>query len=108
MIIDAGQFGPKVKDWVACISENYGQQALQDTGSISGFAVNGEVSDISPNTLEIQERISGIDETVLWFEALMDPKSNSLASTNGTLLTTGQMSPEDYMAALQDSIDANR
>ena len=108
MIIAAGQFGPKVKDWVACISENYGQQALQDTGSISGFAVNGEVSDISPNTLEIQERISGIDETVLWFEALMDPKSNSLASTNGTLLTTGQMSPEDYMAALQDSIDANR
>ena len=108
MIIAAGQFGPKVKDWVACIAENYGQQALQDTGSISGFAVNGEVSDISENTLEIQERISGIDETVLWFEALMDPKSNSLASTNGTLLTTGQMSPEDYMAALQDSIDANR
>ncbi|KJQ53436.1 ABC transporter substrate-binding protein [Microbacterium sp. SA39] len=108
MIIAAGQFGPKVKDWVACISENYGQQALQDTGSISGFAVNGEVTDISENTLEIQERISGIDETVLWFEALMDPKSNSLASTNGTLLTTGQMSAEDYMTALQDSIDANR
>ncbi len=44
---------------------------------------------------------------MLWFEALFDPKSNSLASTNVTLLTTGQMSAEDYMADLQESIDAN-
>lgn len=107
MIFDAGQTGPKVADWIACISENYGQQALQDFGSISGFEVNGEVTDLSPNTAEIQERIAGIDESVLWFEALFDPKSNSLASTNATLLTTGQMSAEDYMADLQASIDAN-
>ncbi len=107
MIINAKQFGPKVVDWVSCIAENYGQQALQDAGVISGFKVNGEVTDISENTAEIQERIAGIDETVLWFEALFDPKSNSLASTNATLLTTGQMSAEDYMAELQASIDAN-
>ena len=69
--------------------------------------MNGEVTDISENTAEIQERIAGIDETVLWFEALMDSKSNSLASTNVTLLTTGQMTAEDYMAQLQASIDAN-
>jgi raffinose/stachyose/melibiose transport system substrate-binding protein len=107
MIINAKQFGPKVVDWVSCIAENYGQQALQDAGVISGFKVNGDVTDISENTAEIQERIAGIDETVLWFEALFDPKSNSLASTNATLLTTGQMSAEDYMADLQASIDAN-
>ena len=76
--------------------------------TISGFKVNGEVTDLSPNTAEIQERIAGIDETVLWFEALFDPKSNSLASTNMTLLVTGQMSAEDYMAQLQKSIDENR
>jgi len=107
MIINAEQFGPKVVDWVSCIAENYGQQALQDAGVISGFKVNGEVTDLSANTAEMQERIAGIDETVLWFEALMDSKSNSLASTNVTLLTTGQMSAEDYMADLQASIDAN-
>ena len=44
---------------------------------------------------------------MLWFEALLDSKSNSLASTNVTLLTTGQMTAEDYMAELQASIDAN-
>lgn len=107
MIVNAKQFGPKVVDWISCIAENYGQQALQDAGVISGFKVNGEVTDISQNTAEIQERIAGIDETVLWFEALFDPKSNSLASTNATLLTTGQMTPEQYMADLQASIDAN-
>ncbi|WP_243231722.1 ABC transporter substrate-binding protein [Microbacterium sp. CIAB417] len=107
MIVNAKQFGPKVQDWISCISENYGQQALQDAGVISGFAVNGEVTDLSPNTADIQERIAGIDETVLWFEALFDPKSNSLASTNATLLTTGQMTAEDYMTELQASLDAN-
>lgn len=107
MIISAKQFGPKVGDWVTCIAENYGSLALQEAGVISGFTVNEEVTDISPNTAEIQERIAEIDETVLWFEALFDPKSNSLASTNVTLLTTGQMTAEDYMADLQESIDAN-
>ena len=52
MIINAEQFGPKVVDWVSCIAENYGQQALQDAGVISGFKVNGEVTDISDNTAE--------------------------------------------------------
>jgi raffinose/stachyose/melibiose transport system substrate-binding protein len=109
MIINAKSFGPKVADWVSCIAENYGSLALSEAGIISGFTVNEEVTDISPNTAEIQELISGIDEeTVLWFEALFDPESNSLAQTNVSLLTTGQMTPEDYMADLQESIDSNK
>ncbi|MDP3949432.1 ABC transporter substrate-binding protein [Microbacterium sp.] len=108
MIVNAKQFGPKVQDWISCIAENYGQQALNDAGVISGFKVNGEVTDVSENTAEIQQRIEGIDETVLWFEALFDPKSNSLASTNATLLTTGQLTAEEYMTQLQASIDANK
>jgi raffinose/stachyose/melibiose transport system substrate-binding protein len=108
MIISSKQYGPKVADWVTCIAENYGALALNEAGIISGFEVNEDVTDISPNTAAVQDIISGIDaETVLWFEALFDPKSNSLASTNVTLLTTGQMSAEDYMADLQESIDAN-
>jgi raffinose/stachyose/melibiose transport system substrate-binding protein len=59
-------------------------------------------------TSQIQEKITGLKDPVLWFEALLDPKSNSLASTNVTLLTTGQMSPEDYMKDLQASLDANK
>ena len=58
MIINAEQFGPKVVDWVSCIAENYGQQALQDAGVISGFTVNGDVTGISENTAEMQEAIA--------------------------------------------------
>lgn len=103
------QYGPLVADWLSCIASNYGQQALQDAGILSGFQVNGEVTDIPESTTQIQEILAGIDdETVLWFEALMDQQSNSLASTNVTLLVTDQMSAEDYMAELQASLDANR
>ncbi len=34
---------------MSCIAENYGQQALQDAGVISGFKVNGDVTDIPEN-----------------------------------------------------------
>lgn len=106
MVVSSKQFGPKVSAWVTCIAKNYGAQALKDNGTISGFKVNGDVTNISQNTKEIQQRITTIKQTVLWFEALFDPKSNSLASTNISLLVTGQMSPEDYMKDLQASIDA--
>lgn len=100
--------GPKVAAWFDCIAENYGQQALQDAGVLSGFTVNGEVTDIPETTAFVQETMAGISgETVLWFEALLDSKSNSLASTNATLLTTGQMTAEQYMADLQASVEAN-
>ncbi|MGC5173177.1 ABC transporter substrate-binding protein [Microbacterium sp. DT81.1] len=98
--------GPKVAAWFDCIAENYGQQALSDAGVLSGFKVNGDVGDIPETTAFVQEKMAEIDETVLWFEALLDAKSNSLASTNVSLLTTGQMTPEQYMADLQASIDA--
>lgn len=100
--------GPKVTAWLECIAENYGEQALSDAGVLSGFRVNGEVTDIPETTKLVQEKIAEIDETVAWFEALFDAKSNSLASTNVTLLTTGQMTPEQYMTELQASIDAAR
>lgn len=106
MATSSTQSGPKVADWLGCISENYGAQALKDAGVISGFKLNEEVADVPARTADIQERIASLEEPVLWFEALLDPKSNSLASSNATLLTTGAMSAEDYMKALQDSIDA--
>ncbi len=99
--------GDKTSAWFECIMDNYGYQALQEAGVISGFKVNGEVTGIPDSTLEIQELIADIDEeTVLWFEALMDPESNSLASSNVSLLATDQMSAEDYMGALQASIES--
>jgi raffinose/stachyose/melibiose transport system substrate-binding protein len=101
-------YGPKVGAWLKCIAENYGSQALSDAGVISGFKVNEEVPDLPVTTQAIQEQVAAVDETVLWFEALMDGKSTSLAQSNVSLLVTGQLSAADYMAQLQQSIDQNR
>lgn len=101
-------FGPKVGDWMSCIAKNYGAKALQEQGVISGFAVNEEVTGLPDPTVMVQEKVADINETVLWFEALMDGKSNSLASTNMSLLVNGTLSAEDYMAQLQQSLDENR
>lgn len=106
MAVSSAQVGPKTTDWFTCIAENYGQQALQDAGVLSGFRVNGTVTDVPPTTAFVQKELENAKETVLWFEALFDAKSNSLASTNVTLLTTGQMTPEEYMSDLQASVDA--
>ncbi len=100
-------YGPKTADWLKCIAENYGAQALSDAGVISGFKVDGEVADLPAPTKMIQEKVAEVEETVLWFEALMDGKSTSLAQSNMSLLVSGQLSAEDYMAQLQQSIDEN-
>jgi raffinose/stachyose/melibiose transport system substrate-binding protein len=107
MAMSPKTFGPKVADWLGCIAENYGSQALEDAGVISGFKVNEEVADLPETTKIVQDKVAEVTETVLWFEALMDGKSTSLAQSNVSLLVSGQMSPEDYMQQLQASIDAN-
>lgn len=101
-------YNPEVADWLACIAENYGAQALGDAGIISGFSVNSDVTGVPETTAAVQETITTIDQTVLWFEALFDSESNSLAQSNVSLLVTGQMTPEQYMEDLQASIDSAR
>ena len=98
-------YGPKVGDWLSCIAENYGSSVLANQGVISGFRVNDEVSDVKPLTAAVQDVVANADETVLWFEAKMDAKSTTDAQANVGLLITGQMSPADYMALVQNSLD---
>ena len=94
-----------VGDWLSCIAENYGSSVLQNQGVISGFKLNQEVTDVPPLTEELQGIVSEAEETVLWFEALFDAKTTSDAQTNVSLLLTGGMSAEDYMAMLQADLD---
>jgi raffinose/stachyose/melibiose transport system substrate-binding protein len=100
-------FGPKSAAWLTCIAKNYGKLAA-DAGQISGLKANGSVTTTSAATKTIQDTVGSAKESVLWFEALMDSKSNALASTNVALLVSGQLSPADYMAKLQASLDANK
>jgi raffinose/stachyose/melibiose transport system substrate-binding protein len=105
MAMSTKSYGPKVGDWLSCIAENYGSAALADQGVISGFKLNTPVEDVPPLTGQLQDIVNNADETVLWFEALMDAKTTKDAQTNVSLLISGSMSPADYMGLLQSDLD---
>ncbi|HKU11118.1 MAG TPA: extracellular solute-binding protein [Sinomonas sp.] len=108
MAMNAKDYGPKTAAWLKCIADNYGSQALKDSGIVSGFKVNTPVDNVPAPTKMVQQQVSNIKQTVLWFEALMDAKSTALAQSNVSLLTNGQMDAQTYMQQLQASIDANK
>ena len=52
----------------------------------------------------MQEQAANTDQTVLWFEALFNPKATTTSQTNAQRLVTGDMSPEDFMASVQGDL----
>lgn len=89
------------KEWLGCIAQNFGSQSLKDHGVITGFTVESTVGDLPPLTRDVQSKIDEATTTVLWLEALFTPKAQTTSYTNAQLLVTGQMTPEDFMAAVQ-------
>lgn len=101
-------YSAKAGDWLKCVAENYGSNVMQNQGVISGFKLNKEVSNVPPLTKQLQDVVAKADQTVLWFEALWDAKTTKDAQTNVALLVSGQMSPQQYMSALQADLDQAR
>ncbi len=99
----AKTYSPGVGEWLKCITENYGNEALKQ-GQITGFIAD-EPGDLPVISQTIADEISTATDSVLWFEALFNAKASSVSSTNAALLVTGQMSPEEFMTVVQDALD---
>ncbi len=93
-----------VGDWLGCIVENYGTEALAQ-GQITGF-ISDEDADLPAISQTVADEIAGATDSVLWFEALFNAKASSISSTNAALLVTGQLSAEEFMSLVQDALDA--
>ncbi|MFI8632610.1 ABC transporter substrate-binding protein [Microbacterium sp. NPDC077663] len=93
-----------VGDWLACIVDNYGTEALAQ-GQITGF-ISDEEADLPEISQTVADEIAGATDSVLWFEALFNAKASSISSTNAALLVTGQLSAEEFMKLVQDALDA--
>jgi raffinose/stachyose/melibiose transport system substrate-binding protein len=100
-VLNPNVFGPHAQAWLRCIAKNYGSASLKDEGTFSGFKSNTPVTGLTPITKSIQQTINNAKGSVLWFEALFDPKANADASSNAAALVTGAMSPQQYMSILQ-------
>lgn len=96
-------YGPKTADWLKCITENFGNEAIEQ-GQITGFVSDVEV-DLPVISETIKDEIEGATDSVLWFEALFNAKASSISSTNAALLATGQMTPDEFMTLVQDALD---
>jgi raffinose/stachyose/melibiose transport system substrate-binding protein len=94
-------YGPKEAAWLKCIALNYGNALLADQGAISGFKVTKQPDNVPAATKSVQDQVSKITSTVLWFEALMGQKATSDAQFNAAPLLTGAMSAQDFMSLIQ-------
>ncbi|MDQ1034005.1 raffinose/stachyose/melibiose transport system substrate-binding protein [Streptomyces sp. V3I8] len=102
--LGAKSFDKKTGAWVSCIAKNYGSTALKDQGAISGFKVNTPVEDANEVTGQVRKTISASKQNVLWFEALFSTKATTVSQTNAAGLVGGSLSPEKFMATVQDAL----
>ncbi|WES63134.1 extracellular solute-binding protein [Microbacter sp. GSS18] len=99
----ANTYTDGVADWLGCIVENYGNEALQQ-GQITGFIAD-EPADLPAISQTVADEIATATDSVLWFEALFNAKASNISSTNAALLVTGQITPEEFMTLVQDALD---
>jgi raffinose/stachyose/melibiose transport system substrate-binding protein len=101
---NAKSYDSKVGDWLSCIADNYGSEALTSQGRVSGFKVNTPVDDLPALTQEVQERIATTEQAVLWFEALFSTKATTTSQTNAAQLVTGDITAEEFMELVQNDL----
>ncbi len=94
-----------VQNWVKCIADNYGNEAIKQ-GQITGFVSDPEAgADLPPLSAEIADTISTSTDSVLWFEALFTAKASTTSNVNAAPLVTGQMTAQEFMQSVQDALD---
>ena len=103
--MSAKQYNAGIGDWLTCIADNYGNKALSENGSISGFKATEIPADLPSLTAMTQEAIDESTGGVLWFEALFGQEATTVSQANGTGLVTGNITPEAFMQLVQESLD---
>ena len=76
-------FDDSTRAWMGCIVNNYGDTVLNDSGVISGFAVDESPADLPATTKLVQDEIANAPSSVLWFEALMSPQATKIGRASG-------------------------
>ena len=103
-IINQKQNDAALGDWLKAVTNNCGNRALADFGSISGFKVTKSPKNLPILTKLTQQRLNKAKNAYLWFEGKLSSKASSVATDNMQLLVTGDMTPETYMTELQAAL----
>lgn len=104
--LSAAAYDGTMKEWLKAVFTGYGDRAMEENGVISGFNVQHMPADVPKLTQMAQSTIDGVKNGALWFEALFDPDTQTIAWNNAQLLiASGDYTPEMYMQDLQAALD---
>ena len=90
--------------WLKYYAQHYGDLAMKLKGQISGFKVHNTPKNLSSATNLVIKQLAAAKDPVLWFEALFSAKATTVAQQDAAPLATGQMSAQQFMAAVQQAI----
>lgn len=104
--LSAASYDDTMKEWLKAVFTGYGDKAMKEYGVISGFNVQNMPADVPRLTQLAQETIDSVKNGALWFEALFDPDTQTIAWNNAQLLIVSKdYTPEMYMQDLQAALD---
>ena len=105
----AAAYDETMKDWIKEVFTGYGDEALNELGVIPGFRVEQVPDNIPPLTRMVQQKMNGVKNSALWFEAFFNTRTQTVAWNNAQLLVSSEMlTPRQYMEELQRAIDEQR
>ncbi len=87
--------------WLKYIAQHYGDVAMRQKGQVTGFKVHKLPANLSPATKLVVKQLATAKNPVLWFEALFSAKATTVSQQDAAPLVTGQMSAQQFMAAVQ-------
>ena len=99
MTMNPKLYDSKVQNWLKCIAQNYGSESLKQ-GTISGFKVTTPVT-VDPLTKLIQQDATSSQQSVLWFEALLNTMATTVAQNDAPELADGSISAQQFMSQVQ-------
>ncbi|ASS68615.1 MULTISPECIES: extracellular solute-binding protein [unclassified Paenibacillus] len=105
----AAAYDDKMKGWMKSVFRDYGDRAIHEMGYLPGFKVDRMPDELPPLTKMVQQKIDGVKNGTLWFEALFDPEAQTVAWNNAQLLVSNEdFTPSMYMEELQQVLDKQK
>lgn len=87
--------------------ENMGNIAMETQGTIKGYNYTVDSSKVTGYTKLVLDEIAKAKSAFTWYEATMDSQTSTVAQEQVQSLLTDDITPQQYMQAIQDAHDMN-
>ncbi|MDO4648049.1 MAG: extracellular solute-binding protein [Eubacteriales bacterium] len=98
-MIGSKDYDETLNDWLVYVFSGYGDASMETQGILSGFETKEE-HEAPFYTSMVSELISGAGAASVWPEYKMSSQGMDTSLNNGQMLVLGEMTPEDFGAAL--------